>query len=842
MSVKKFILFGISTALIGAIFVALFQVNDGQAVQDKIEQLVQAYDDAIYLASDYEAAKIAATEIASLAGESKDPKATEVRGLVRLAYAEIAVDKWENRWEKKLERCEDLVPKEPTVARAEFLLYSGIIKGKYQLEFAEGVKRVESAVHISDDIKDDRTLSIAYANLGELQNFLGQRNYIAANSYRALTIAEHYGQNSILLKALQCLKNELIYRGHLSEAAECSKEILEIDPENQDGLFILFMAGESDRYPQLVDGLLENVEEKQANKSATKADLAAIGLALRKTGLAFAVREKLSASKKYTDLAIPYLQAVGDKSSLQGCLELSKIFKLEDAKTASEVDKIKNTLALSDISMIALANAYAKVGESEKSAAWRLRLSKSERRSSRELEFLKNSSDLFWESKVNSRRAELSGKQTTESQRRVWILGTALAMGLTVCALLGGFYMLLRRERNTLDDLVKKKTKSLSTAMEAASGADRAKSEFLAQINHEIRNPLTAILGYCDLLSLTTDKPHEFVAGIESSSTHLRELVDKILEVSKIESNGLELNFTEFLPAQTVSGINDIMAEQAAQKELEFDCSFCGDATLTIHSDETKIRQVALNLIGNAIKFTSTGRVAVSFKLIKDDSLLVIVVEDTGIGIAKAETQAVFDRFSKASNGVACDGSGLGLFITSRLVNCLEGEISLASELGIGTEVTVRLPVKFACDQRAIANSEADHDTIVADNTSVNQGKRVVIVDDQEVIRTSLRLLLNAHGMKCKTAENLEQTMELITNWQPDLVLLDLRMPEHSGYEVFKRIRLSASSSVPIYAMTGDATAQIQVKCSSVGFDGFIIKPFEISTIEEILNAQTQAV
>ena len=453
-----------------------------------------------------------------------------------------------------------------------------------------------------------------------------------------------------------------------------------------------------------------------------------------------------------------------------------------------------------------------------------------------------NQPELFWESKVNSRKAELSDKHAADSQRRVWLLSTALAMGLTVCTLLVGFYVLLRRERNTLDDLVKKRTQSLSDAMEAASGADRAKGEFLAQINHEIRNPLTAILGYCDLLSLTQEQPHEFVVGIESSSIHLRELVDKILEVSKIESNGLELNSTEFLPAQTVSGVNDIVAEQAAQKELEFDCSFHGDATCSIFSDETKIRQVALNLIGNAIKFTQKGRVTVTFELIKSDALLVIFVKDTGIGIAEAETRAVFDRFSKASNGSACDGSGLGLFITSRLVNCLAGEISLDSELGVGTEVTVRLPVKFTCDQWSIANSENDHETNTAEIPSVDQSKRVVIVDDQEVIRTSLRQLLNAHGMECKTAGNLEQTTELIANWQPDLILLDLRMPQHSGYEVFERIRLSASLNAPIYAMTGDATAQVQEKCLSLGFDGFIIKPFKISTIEEILGAQAKAV
>ena len=842
MSVRTITLFGILAAIIGGVLVAQFRVNDEPEVETKIQQLVQAYDDAVYLGGDYEAAQNAADEIVSLAEKSEDPNATEVRGLIRLVYLEITSGKWGNRWRKKVKRCEELVSQEPTIARAELLLYSGVIKGKYQRKFKEGIERVETALRISDELEDDRTLALAYANLGILSNLAGKRKFATGNTYRAVTIAKHHGQKSILIKTLRNLTNELFYLGNFSEAALFGREILEIEPKALDGLFALFLVGESDQYLKEIESLNERVKKKQKDKSATNKDIAEVGKALKKLAMAYVVQENYSDCRKYTLLAIPYLKIVDDKASLAGCNELLFTTQLDLADTVGEIEGIvEKSNGSGEIYLTALATAYARVGEFEKSLRFRELARRAEiRRYSGEIGFLKQSSDLFWESKVNSRQAKLSNKQAAQSQRRVWLLSTALITGLTACILFGGFYTLLRRERNSLEDLVEKRTRSLSEAMKAASAADHAKSEFLAQINHEIRNPLTAILGYCDLLSLNKGRSLEFVAGIESSSLHLRELVDKILEVSKIESSGLELNCSDFLPAQTTNDINDIALEKAVKKDLRFACSFRGDPKCSIFSDETKIRQIVLNLIVNAIKFTEIGSVTVSLEILKSDASLRIIVKDTGIGIAEAETQTVFDRFAKASNGVACDGSGLGLFITSQLVNCLSGKIALKSELGVGTQVTVDLPITFSCDKSLTPESKIGH--VDSDSSLAQAGKRVVLVDDQAVIRSSMELLLNANGIECRTAQNLDETMELIKSWQPDLVLLDLRMPQQSGYEVFESIRDSVHSEVPVYAMTGDATTKTEEKCLKLGFDGFITKPFKIKKIQEILEEQLRAV
>ena len=841
MSVPKYILFGILVVIIGAIVFAQFRARDRSAVQAKIKYHVQAFDDALYLNGDYEGAKKAANDIVNLAASSDDPACTEARGLARLAFLEIATAKWGNQWKQKIKRCEKLVSPESTIARAEFLLYTGIIRGKFQGKFEVGIKQIEQAIHIAGGIRDDRTLALAYTNLGELYNFLGHRNLVVGNSYRAVAIAKHYGQNSVLKRTLRNLINELADLGKFSEAAQCGRELLEIAPGAPHGMFTLFLTGKSEQYLDFVEDWVAEVNQKKTENTATPRDFAGVGKALKKLATACLFQKRYSDCRKYVKLAKPYLKIAGDDQSLKGCREMLIVTKLDLADTVGEVDRIATELEdnPSEISLKEVAAAYANVGEFEKSSIWKDRASESkDNRSLSELGFLKQSSDLFWESEVNSRQVENSDRQATESQSRVWLLTAALVTGLVFSILLGSFYVLLRRERNSLEDIVEARTRSLSKAVEAASAADRAKSDFLAQINHEIRNPLTAILGYCDLLTLSKERTLEIISGIESSSLHLRELVDKILEVSKIESNGLEMNCIDFRPAQTTNDINDILLERVAKKDLRFACSFIGDPNCLIFSDETKIRQIAINLISNSIKFTESGSVTVSFALNKDDANLTIVVKDTGIGIAEAETRAVFDQFAKATNGVDCDGSGLGLFITKQLVECLGGSITLTSELGFGTHVTVCLPVKFSCDSSATLASANGQTAFESETDEAKIGKRVIIVDDQEIIRTSLELLFKANGIECETAQDLQQTIDLIKSRQPDMVLLDLRMPKQSGYEMFETIRQTVSPDVPIYAMTGDATAKVKEKCLSLGFDGFIIKPFKIKTIQDIIEAR----
>ena len=700
----KFILAGIvAISAIGAMF--FWPETQGpSAVQTEIVNLTLAYDDAIYVERDYETAKGVANQIVNLASNSDDPKAIEVRGLIRLAYLEIAFGKCGNCWEEKIEKCEKLVSDEPSIDRVEFLLYAGCVRGKFQGRFELAHDQLLESLSISKHIKDDRTLALTYMELSELYAFLDRPNLVMRNAYRGVTVARHHGQKSLLIRMLRNLIHDLVYLDKFSEAAERGEELIELVPNSYDANYALFLTEESDEFVKLVESRVKTMNDRQQKGQApTRHEIAVVGKLLKQLARAYVLREDFSRGWKYTELAIPYLKIVENQTGFDEC---SVFLQMDELELAQDVDKIDRIASIHDgdddypnkLFMEILAKEYANLGAAEKSLYWQKRaIELREKRHANDTEFFQQSSEKYWESELRLReQAELGSKIEARSRR----LNSALVLGATVCGLLSCFYFGLTRERKSLDETVKVRTKSLSEAMHKASAADHAKSDFLVQINHEIRNPLTAILSYCELLSSSSEGSNEFAAGIESSSIHLSKLVDKILEVSQIEWTGLEADCIEFSPKQTVDDIRGIMVEQVTRQGLEFECTFKGDASCLILSDETKIRQVALNLIGNAIKFTEDGNVIASFELTKRDDLadseLVIDVKDTGIGIAKSESAAVFDRFTKASNGNPNDGSGLGLFITKRLVSCMGGEIALDSELGVGTHVRVSLPVKVS--------------------------------------------------------------------------------------------------------------------------------------------------
>jgi len=459
LTVRKLILLGILVAAsaIGAILLAQYRTNAELAVQAEIQQLAQAFDAALYVTDDYEAAKNAANGIISLAKKSNEPNATEARGLIRLAFSEIAFGQWGNCWKEKVERCEELISQKNTVDHAEFLLYTGTIKGKYQRKFTEGLERVRKARTIADQIEDDRTLALCYLNLSELNKFLGRRHLVARNSYNAVAIAKHHGQKPIIVRTLRKLLNDLVLHRKYTEASACGKDLLKLDPATQTGLYPMFITGDSDKYLHLVENKLETVKRKQKEKSATQKQLAAIGKSLAKLATAYAIREKYSACRKYAELAIPYLKMVDDKSSLETCQTMLYFTQLDLAKTVDEVDEIVESFKADhdETSMSALASAYAKVGEYKKSVDWcKLGDELKNKRNALKLGFARQAAEVRWNAELSSRQAELSNKLAAESQRRVWFLSTALISGLTICALLSGFYMLLRRERNSLEDIV----------------------------------------------------------------------------------------------------------------------------------------------------------------------------------------------------------------------------------------------------------------------------------------------------------------------------------------------------------------------------------------------------
>ncbi len=825
------------------------QKTSPSTVEQEITHQVKLFDNALYGSLDRKTAKHAANEIIRLAARTTNPNETKARGIIRLAYANIATGHWDNQWKNRVEECEALIPAEPSVARAELLLYSGKLIGKWgKHNFEAGLRKVQRARAIANHVDDDRTLALTYVASTELQMFLGRSDMVAMHAYHGYSVANHHGEQSLKIVALRGLLSNMIYLHQLAEAGEVAKLLEEISPGSPDAKYVMFVTGESTEFR---DHVLNAVQKLQAETQQPTGDTtirqACLGNMLSRLARAYIMRNEPTEARKILVLAIPHLEAVHNTISLNACNNYLQITELALGDDIAVVDKIaanpSNVFPFEQFALF-VAAAYNRLGDKEKSNIWMARvLNASAETQTNEISFLKHSSEKFWDMECNLREADHRNREIANAaQVRVWYLSTALALGLTVCTLLGGCYYLLRRKSNSLEDIVKLRTGSLYNAMQKANAADQAKSDFLAQINHEIRNPLTAILGYCELLMMSNKTQNDFVSGIQASSLHLRELVDKILEVSKIETNGLEPQLVEFFPAQTTQDIYGIMTEQTTKRGLRFECVFKGDRNTLISSDETKIRQIALNLLGNACKFTEYGSITATFELRKLDmpskAELVIDVNDTGIGIEKSQIDEVFGRFTKATNASTLDGSGLGLFITKRLVECLGGKITLSSSLGIGTRVRATLPVATidSCPPPTDGNFAGAADE--QDDSKALSAKRVLVVDDQPMIRHTLQLQLKSQGLLCETTDNLERAISLVKSWQPDLVLLDLRMPKSSGFDVLKEIRNSPNSNVPVYAITGDATVSSQQKCYSAGFDGFITKPFKIKLVVEALESE----
>lgn len=839
---------GLMTLVVISVWMLNVNGRNTSAVDQQITSLVKAYDNAIYLDIDRNAAIKAAQQIVDLAPNSGTPNQTKARGIIRLAYANISLGKWDATWRAKVKECETLITEDPTVARAELLYYSGHLIGKWgRHEFQAGFDKVQKAVQIASHQQDDRTLALAYTASNELKLYSDRTDFVALNVYRAMPVAKSYGEKSIKKVILVQLIGQLNSLGLISEAASAAEQLIELHPGSTAALFPLFATRKSSKLLDLVAKRTEAFNKLPIDAPKRIRKQAALGKQLTKLGRAYIIRNELTKGCAAFEKAIPHLKAVNDPTGLQYCTEFLRISKLDIADDVSDVDEVAAKTKSSRASILfakAIARAYEKFGEIGKCCEWReLALKKQSDNIAKTINYSRLSSNLIWESELALRKkTELSNKKAAMARGRIGLLASALTIGLIACALLSGCYLLLRRERASLEVLVAQRTKSLNEAMQQANTADLAKSDFLSQINHEIRNPLTAILGYCELLSLQNKEPNDLVSGIESSSLHLRGLVDKILEVSKIESSTLLPELAEFPPLQTANDIHGMMVEKARKQRLNFACTFEGNASCIVSSDETKIRQIALNLIDNAIKFTETGNVTTSFKLrSKADNAgdeLVIDVNDTGIGIAENDVKTVFDRFTRTGERATHDGSGLGLFIVKRLVECLKGEINLTSSVGVGTKVQVVLPIEIISDSLNLDSTPNPGKHIEPLKSLEQPAKRVLVIDDQELIRETLQLQLQSRGLECQTEWALDPAIECIENWRPDLVLLDLRMPIHSGHEVLEEIRKSNRYNVTVYAMTGDATVRVQQKCISVGFDGFITKPFNIDSILEVLQAK----
>lgn len=382
----------------------------------------------------------------------------------------------------------------------------------------------------------------------------------------------------------------------------------------------------------------------------------------------------------------------------------------------------------------------------------------------------------------------------------------------------------------TVQDITRQKEYE-NELLEARKNAEQStllKEAFLANMSHEIRTPMNAIIGFTDLLSrkITGEKEQEYIHAIKTSGNNLLTIIDDILDISKIEAQMIDFEEYPLSVKEVLKSLKTMMLKKAEDKKLLLSIHTAHDIPDLVLGDPTRLNQILINLVNNALKFTHSGSVTVFAKTLSREGENIIIefsVTDTGIGIAEDKHENIFERFHQAESHTTrtYGGSGLGLSISKQLVILQGGKIAVQSKPGLGSVFTFTLPFKIKSDTEKVIKKAA------LNKFEINELSRlhILLVEDNAINIKLMLSLFKELDIKAELAENGKVAIEKLSTRSFDIVLMDMEMPEMNGYEAAIFIRKEMKSNVPIIAMTANAMAGEREKCIRFGMNDYLSKP-----------------